>query len=61
MHGHRNLQVGRKVGLRSYTNRVSGPYVVKRWIGHDVEIQCLKTGRRMTVAVDDITDPPRFK
>lgn len=54
-------RVGDKVGLRSYDGKVSGPYVVRAHVGFDVEIQCLRTGRRMVVLAEDLTAAPLFR
>ena len=54
--------IGDKVGLRSYTGGVSGPYILRSFTGSDsAEIQCVRTGQRMVVLIEDLSAMPRSR
>lgn len=49
-----SVRKGDRVGVKEYTGKVSGPYVVSGFSGGDVEITCVRTGRRMIVVQSDL-------
>lgn len=54
-----SVKIGDWVGVKELGGRVSGPYVVRAHVGYDVEIACVRTGRRMVVLSEDICAAPR--
>jgi len=54
----RDVRVGDWVGVEGLGGRVEGPYKVRSLSGYDAEVVCVRTGRRMLVAVGDLRKNP---
>ena len=49
-----SVRKGDRVGIKELGGKVSGPYVVTGFSGFDVEVTCVRTGRRMVVLQSDL-------
>lgn len=49
-----SVRKGDRVGVKELGGRVSGPFVVTGFSGGDVEVTCVRTGRRMIVLQSDL-------
>lgn len=54
----REVRVGQWVGVVGVGGRVEGPYKVRAVYSIEVEVVCVRTGRRMVVLIDDIRPAP---
>jgi hypothetical protein len=53
-----SVSKGDRVGIKELGGKVSGPYVVSGFSGFDVEVTCVRTGRRMVVLQSDLCRYP---